>query len=65
LDTRFLNFRYSFHTCMFFFFTTAPLTDSHFCVYLRAIYTRPFPACRRTSHNDLHTKCSHLMDHWP
>ena len=63
LDARFSNFRYSFHTCMFSL-TTAPLTDGHFCVYLRAIHTRPFPACRRTGH-DLHTKCSHLMDHWP
>lgn len=32
LDARILNFRYTFHTCMVFSFTTAPMTDSLFCV---------------------------------
>jgi hypothetical protein len=33
LDAKFLNFRYSFCTCMVFFLTTAPPTDSHLCVW--------------------------------
>ena len=33
LDARFLNFRHRFHICMVFSLTTAPMTDSLFCVW--------------------------------
>jgi hypothetical protein len=33
LDSKFFNFRYSFHTCVVISLTTAPPTDSHCCVW--------------------------------